>query len=289
MTSNSHRFGLVLVFSLFAGLFSHSVLSWASQMSDDAPQWCKNAKTKVEKLICGDENAVDHDQELGVYYKTLLKMVEPSAKSDLVQSQKRWIAEREQCGTTSKLPDVLGNCVSTKIQQRSELLRKDIAERNSKERLSEFNKFALRTFTSNAFEFQYPRSWQKTTEDGRISLKSQGEEMILGFDKTVKSPNQCTYSEGREFYSGKQQIGGKEFENFSRGWLPSGHDEHYYRFFNGRCFAIEVSDNSERPNCYHGGPGEHEATCVIGELEAKDLMAYSDAVMRTVRFLSDKK
>jgi hypothetical protein len=138
----------------------------------------------------------------------------------------------------------------------------------------------------------------ETAEDGRISLKNEGEDMVLGFEEGVTSPARCTYSEAdlsedevrRDFYKGKKQIGGRDFERFDRGWLPSGHDEHYYRFFKGRCFAVDVSDNSTAPsNCSHGGSGSYEAICVIAELEAKDLMAYSDAVIKTVSFVSDKK
>jgi len=114
----------------------------------------------------------------------------------------------------------------------------------------------------------------------------------------VTSSKQCTYSEEglsedeirRTFFGGKKQIGGQEFENFNRGWIPSGVDEHYYGFFNGRCFAIDVSDNSEAPsNCNGIYYGKDRANCVIAGLEAKNLMAYSDAVIRTIRFLSDQK
>ena len=304
--SSSHRFGLVLFFSLVAGLSSPSVLSWADD-PDGSPQWCTKAKTKVEKLICEDAQLGAHDQELGVYYETLLKMVEPSTKSDLVESQKRWIAERERCAAAALKADDLVDCVGTKIYQRSDLLRKDIAERNIEKRVAEFNESKLRTFKDTAFEFQYPSSWHlETTEDGRISLKSKREEMILGFEKTaifhgfettVTSSKQCTYSEGdisedeirRNFYAGKKQIGGQEFENFNRGWIPSGEDEHYYGFFNERCFAIDISDNSARGNCSRIDFGKGKANCVIGELEAKDLMAYSEGVFRTLRFLSGQK
>jgi hypothetical protein len=192
--------------------------------------------------------------------------------------------------------------------QRSDLLLKDIAERQSEKRLSEFNKFELRTFKNNAFEFQYPSSWHlEKAEDGRISLKSQREEMTLGFEKTaifhgfettVTSSKQCTYSEGdtpedeirRDFYVGKEQIGGQEFENFDRGWIPSGEDRHYYAFFNGRCFVIDVSDNSNAAsNCNRIDDGKGRANRVIEELEEKDLMAYSVGVFRTLRFLSYRK
>jgi uncharacterized protein YecT (DUF1311 family) len=295
MISCRHAGAFVLLCFSGACLFARPAFSWPRQ-SDDTPRWCIDAKTKVEKLIC--EQLGPNDQQLGLYYETLLKMIEPSAKSDLVRSQKKWIAEREQCGAIAKTPEDLHNCVSTKIQQRSELLRKELAELTSEKRLSEFNELQLRTYRDSAFEFRYPSSWRlETTEDGRIILKNDGEDMVLGFEKNVASPQQCIYSEGntsedeirRDFYTGKTQIEGQEFERFDRGWLPSGHDEHYYRFFNGRCFAIDISDNSTASaNCFHLGPGSWEATCVIEELEAKDLMAYSDAVIRTVRFLSDK-
>jgi uncharacterized protein len=285
--------GLVLFFSLVVGLFSLSVLSWADD-SDGSPRWCTKAKTKVERLICEGGQLGEYDQELGAYYETLLKMVEPSTKSDLVQSQKRWIAEREQCGAAAKKAADLVSCVDTRIHQRSDLLRKNIQERNIETRWSEFNKFKLRTYKDTAFEFQYPSSWRLgTTNDGRISLKSQPEEMTLGFEKTGTSSKQCTYSEGglsedeirRWFYEGKKQIGGQEFNSFRRNWLPSGEDRHYYGFFNGRCFAIHVSDNSQAAsNCERIDDGKSRANCEIAELEAKDLMAYSDGVIRTLRF-----
>lgn len=296
MTSNSHRFGLVLFFSLVAGLFSPSVSSWADD-SDGSPRWCTKAKTKVEKLICEDATLGAHDQEAGVYYVTLLKMVEPSTKSDLVQSQKRWITEREQCAATAKEGEDHHDCVVIKIFQRSNVLQKYIAERNTEKRVSEFNKFKLRTFKNTAFEFQYPSSWHiEETEDGRISLKSEPEEMILGFEKTATSSKQCTYSDDGGLPADqiranevKVQIGGQEFEKFSRRWIPSGVDEHYYGSFNGRCFTIDISDNSARDNCNRHEFGKDQANCEIGVLEAKDLMAYSEGVFRTLRFLSGQK
>jgi uncharacterized protein YecT (DUF1311 family) len=296
MTSSRHKDSLVLLCSFVVCLFALPTLSLASQ-SDDAPRWCTNAKTKVEKLIC--ERLGPEDRELGLYYVTLLTMVEPSAKTHLIRSQKRWIAEREQCGELAKTPEDLNSCVSTRIRQRSEFLRKAIAGLNGEKRLAEFNEFHLKTYREAAFEFKYPSSWQlETTEDGRISLTNGGEDMLLGFETAVTSSSHCTYSENdtsedeirRDFSSGKKQIGGREFERFDRDWLPSGHDEHYYRFFSGRCFAIDVSDNSTAPvNCFHVGPGSWEANCVINESEAKDLMAYSDAILGTVRFSTDKQ
>ena len=297
MTSRAAT-GLVLFISLVAGLLSLSVLSWADD-SDGSPQWCTQAKTKVEKLICENGQLGDYDRELTAYYEALLKTVEPSAQSDLVQSQKKWIAEREQCGSTAKTAEELVSCVDTRIHQRFDLIRKRMQETVAEKRLSEFAKFKLKTFKDTAFEFQYPNSWHlETTEDGGISLRSEPQEMILGFEKTETSPKKCTYEEQglsedeirRFFYAGKMQIGGQEFNTFHRSWIPSGEARIYYGFFNGHCFTIGVSDNSHSSRkCGSIDDGKDRADCEIAEFEAKDLMAYSDGVIRTLRFLHDQK
>ena len=299
------QFGKAVLVSALIAPAAAQQGSWADD-SDGPPQWCTRAKTNVEKLICEGGQLGKFDQQLDVYYEHLLKMVEPSAKSDLVQSQKKWIAEREQCGATAKETEDLVSCVEAMIQQRTDLLAKDIQEKNTEKRLSEFAKFKLKTFKNTAFEFQYPSSWHlETTADGRISLKSEpeetilGEEMTLGFEKTVTSAENCTYSEEGlslpasrgSFYQGKKQIGGQEFDSFDRGWIPSGEDRHYYGFFNGRCFAIHVSDNSQARSSRCGASDDVKGiiNCEIGELEIRDLMAYSEGVIRTLRFLGNQK
>jgi hypothetical protein len=122
--------------------------------------------------------------------------------------------------------------------------------------------------------------------------------MVLGFEKTVTSPKKCTYEEQglsedeirRFFFTGKTQIGGQEFDTFHRTWIPSGEARIYYGFFNGHCFSIGVSDKSySLRQCGNICDGKDRADCEIAELEAKDLMAYSDGVIRTIRFLHDQK
>ena len=289
--------GLVLFISLVAALLSLSVLSWADD-SEGPPQWCKQAKTKVEKLICDNGELGDYDRELTAYYEALLKMVEPSAESDLVQSQKKWIAERERCGSTAKATEELVNCVDTRMHQHYDFIRRRMQEAVAEKRLSEFAKFKLKTFKNTAFEFQYPSSWQlETTEDGTVSLKSDPEDgMSLGFEKTVSDPKKCTYEEEglsedqvrKFFYQGEMRIGGQEFGVFYRSWIPSGAGHHYYGFFNERCFSIHVGDDSHSSRkCGSVDGGKARADCEIAELEAKDLMAYSVGVLRTLRFLHD--
>ena len=209
--------GLVLFFFFVAGLLSLSAVSWADD-SDGSPEWCTRAKTKVETLICENEQLGDDDRELTAYYGALLKTVEPSVRSELVQSQKKWIAEREQCGSSAKAAEELVICVGTRIRERIDLIRKRLQE-TAEKRLSEFAKFDLRTFKAPAFEFRYPSSWQlETTEDGGISFKTESQKMTLGFEKTVTSPEKCAYEEPglsedeirRSFFKGKMRIGGHE-------------------------------------------------------------------------------
>ena len=289
--------GLVLFISLVAGLLSLSVLSWADD-SDGPPQWCTKAKTKVEKLICENEQLGDYDRELAAYYETVLKEVEPRAQSDLVQSQKKWIAERERCTATARNAEELVQCVVTKIARRFDFLRKRLQETIAEKRALEFAKFQLKTYKDAGFEFQYPGSWHlEMAEDGRLSLQSDPEEgMSLGFEKTVSDPKKCTYEEEglsedqvrKFFYQGKMRIGGQEFDVFYRSWIPSGNERHYFGFFNGRCFSIHVGDDSHSSRkCGSIDEGQARADCEIAELEAKDLMAYSVGVLRTLRFLHD--
>ena len=291
--------GSALFISVVSGVLSLSLLSWADD-TDSSPQWCAKAKTQVEKLVCQDGTLENLDREMGVYYEHLLKLVGPDARVEVVESQRKWITEREQCTIIAKQnrQDV-EDCVSAKLQLRSNLLQKKIDEQNIEKRLSEFATLKLKTFKGSGFEFQYPNSWHlEMRKDGRISVKSKSEEMILGFEKTETSLRKCTYFEEgtpqdeirKSFYQGKKQIGGHDFDSFRRGWLPSGEDRHYYGFFNGRCFAVHVSDNSEAAgNCGRIDDGKERAECNIFELEAKDLMAYSNGVINTLHFLSDQK
>jgi len=286
--------GLVLFSSLVAGLLSLSVLSWADDL-DGPPQWCTKAKTKVEKLICENEQLGLHDQELAAYYEFVLKEVEPRAQSDLVQSQKKWITERERCTAAARKSEELVQCVVTKIAQRLDFLRKRLQETIAEKRALEFAKLQLKTYKDAGFEFQYPGSWHlEIAEDGRVSLNSDPEEgMSLGFEKTVSDPKKCTYEEEglsedqvrKFFYQGKMRIGGQEFDVFYRSWIPSGNERHYYGFFDGRCFSIHVGDESHSSRkCASIDEGKARAGCEIAELEEKDLMAYSVGILRTLRF-----
>lgn len=147
----------------------------------------------MEKLIC-DGPLRDLDRELGVFYETLVRMVEPSAKSGLVQSEKNGLLNGSECNATARNAGELADCVEAKTRQRLDFIRKRLQETIAEKRSSEFTKFPLKTHKDTGFEFQYPGSWHlEVTDDGGISLKSDPEEMFLGFEKTVTDPKKCTY------------------------------------------------------------------------------------------------
>lgn len=70
---------------------------------------CKKAATAVEKLICSDRGAVSADAELNRSYAALLKQApDADIRAMLVQSQKRWLAARDQAlETLIETPDAL--------------------------------------------------------------------------------------------------------------------------------------------------------------------------------------
>ncbi|QVQ24416.1 lysozyme inhibitor LprI family protein [Achromobacter deleyi] len=72
---------------------------------------CKKASSAVEKLICSDRKTVAADAELNRAYRAMLKQAPDSeVRAMLVDSQKRWVAARDQAmdtliGTPDALPD----------------------------------------------------------------------------------------------------------------------------------------------------------------------------------------
>lgn len=278
----------------FVALASLVPFSSSVRANETGNGWCAKAKTNVEHAICDGGQLLAFDETLSVYYRELLRISEPQAKTELVDSQRGWIAERERCAQSTKTDEKLVECVDKKIQKRTGELTERIGRVLAEKRWQEFQGFKRKTYRAERFEFQYPADWKlKVQPDGRIQLRDERETMLIGVSKTVKSARGCVYSEPdtseeeirRSFYSGKRTIGGQEFERFDRGWIPSGEERHFFKYRDGGCFEIDVSDNSEAAgNCGRLDDGAERADCEIAKMDAKDLMAYSDGVIRTFRF-----
>jgi uncharacterized protein len=62
---------------------------------------CKKAKTDIEKLICSDKELSKLDDELNKAYKELLNKTNENDKKMIIQEQRDWIKERDNCAHSS--------------------------------------------------------------------------------------------------------------------------------------------------------------------------------------------
>jgi uncharacterized protein len=64
---------------------------------------CAKAKTYVEKMICSDEKLIEKDDQLNHFFKTL--KISNRLSSDVMQSQKEWLKNRNRCKDLDCLHD----------------------------------------------------------------------------------------------------------------------------------------------------------------------------------------
>lgn len=90
---------------------------------------CAQARTRLERRICSDARLSAADRTMGKAYFTLLHAIsDPSMRTSLIQSQRRWLAARESdLGNLADQDDIdertLRNIVLTATQQRTKNLR----------------------------------------------------------------------------------------------------------------------------------------------------------------------
>ena len=60
---------------------------------------CSKASTTNERAICADPFLLQTDARLDTLYDISTRLVAPTERDSLLDSQRAWIKEREQCGT----------------------------------------------------------------------------------------------------------------------------------------------------------------------------------------------
>jgi uncharacterized protein len=80
---------------------------------------CDVAETPAENAICADAALADKDLRLNELYKEALSSATGSRRTDLVRSQKTWLANRDNCDRT-----VIVSCVSELYDRRIEQLQR---------------------------------------------------------------------------------------------------------------------------------------------------------------------
>ena len=60
---------------------------------------CSKASTVNERAICADPFLLQTDARLDTLYDISTRLVSPAERGSLLDSQRAWVKEREQCGT----------------------------------------------------------------------------------------------------------------------------------------------------------------------------------------------
>src|SRR3989338_927665 len=74
-----------------------------------ADQGCGNPKTEYDQTYCTAKLFVESDTELNQVYTELSKMVDPTAKTSLLQAQRQWIKFRDSTCSSQGTIDVQCN------------------------------------------------------------------------------------------------------------------------------------------------------------------------------------
>ncbi len=101
MNTNLFKFsGVVLVFILIAGLIT-TLTAHAASFD------CKNAQSKIDKIICNNNEVSKLDEKLGKTYQDALAQINYTEKNTLINEQKLWIKQtRNHCNDSSCLKQV---------------------------------------------------------------------------------------------------------------------------------------------------------------------------------------
>jgi uncharacterized protein len=68
---------------------------------------CAQARSRVERTICGNKDLADADQKMAELYKRLLPGLLGDEKNRLKHEQRNWIRTRELCGSSNVIIDCL--------------------------------------------------------------------------------------------------------------------------------------------------------------------------------------
>ena len=81
-------------------LLSASLLTLAlPRLASAIPIDCSKASTTNERAICADPFLLQTDARLDTLYDISTRLVSPAERDSLLDSQRAWVKEREQCGT----------------------------------------------------------------------------------------------------------------------------------------------------------------------------------------------
>ena len=80
-------------------LVTTACLAFSAQIAAAIPIDCSKASTANERAICADPFLLQTDARLDTLYDIASRLVSPREHDSLVETQRAWVREREQCGT----------------------------------------------------------------------------------------------------------------------------------------------------------------------------------------------
>ena len=96
-------------------LLAISLLALAlPRLASAIPIDCSKASTTNERTICADPFLLQTDARLDTLYDISTRLVSPAERDGLLDSQRAWVKEREQCGADK-------NCVRAAYAKRASI------------------------------------------------------------------------------------------------------------------------------------------------------------------------
>ncbi len=80
-------------------LVTTSLLIASTQIAAALPIDCSKAASQNERAICADPFLLQTDARLDTLYDIASRLVSPAERDSLVDTQRAWVRERDQCGT----------------------------------------------------------------------------------------------------------------------------------------------------------------------------------------------
>lgn len=149
---------------------------------------CTKASSNVEKMICTDVFLSELDTQMGTIYKEASKST--TNKKELLDNQRVWIKERENCATADCISSTtknrisqLENLISTKSQDISTNIKKVELQVGSTEKIP-FD-ISIKPVYNEAWGFTYPLITITALED---NLKLTNIKVNKGKCKSILEP-----------------------------------------------------------------------------------------------------
>ncbi len=73
-------------------------IAFSAPIAAAIPIDCSKASTKNERAICADPFLLQTDARLDTLYDISTRLVSATERNSLVDTQRAWVKEREQCG-----------------------------------------------------------------------------------------------------------------------------------------------------------------------------------------------